>query len=169
MIDIDAIVYQVAQKYGQIIIEDVVRGIMGFHPSGMMDGFDVSHFEIPMSNGVSIRITASGWQFWMSEFGKGSDLSIHGDFGSKLNPWLNEYIASSIFNKERLPDFAILNRSTGQNLETIGNPDFMPFEGRHFLEMAIETYMPLMKVELLETLNIAIIWSIEIPTSIGGN
>ena len=150
--------------YANKIVEDVKKSISSLNVPAIQYGDADIDYTVSL-NGTKITITAGGWKFFMSEFGKGSLLD-------RNNPWLQEYIQSEIFNKAR-PDknYAILSRTSGANLEEkVGwqNPSFLPYEAQHFLDEAIDTYIPM----LIDDLTNAMIESIatklvkSIPTKI---
>lgn len=110
---------------------------------------------------ISFQVGAQHWNAFLDNYGTGSLMD-------KNNPWLQQYISSGYFNKERLehsmavvgrpageysiPDFkeghggttrVSKGRLKGQNLETkindrTGKPYFIPESPRHWLEKSIE-------------------------------
>ena len=97
----DEIFTGLVQYYANKIVEDAKKSIASLHvPAVDYGGADID-YAVSM-NGTKITITASGWRFFMSEFGKGSLLD-------RENPWLADYVASEMFNKMRVDkNYAIL-------------------------------------------------------------
>ncbi len=141
----DEIFTGLLQYYANKIVEDAKKSIASLHvPAVDYGGADIDY--VVSMNGTKITITASGWRFFMSEFGKGSLLD-------RENPWLADYVASEMFNKMRVDkNYAILSRVSGANLEAklgVSKPEYLPFDAQHFLEEAIETYIPEMLDDII--------------------
>ncbi|MCM0758512.1 hypothetical protein M7775_08000 [Sporomusa sphaeroides DSM 2875] len=116
---------------------------------------DIEFTTVIAFDKVISKISASGMKAHILEYGKGSLMD-------KDNPYLSEYMNSSLWNPNRR-DYDVSGRSKGwyrnadgelmysdgrakgRSLEHMRKPEFMPHEAMHIIETEIEAILPEIK------------------------
>lgn len=113
---------------------------------------------------VARAIVATGQKAWIAEYGKGSEM----DKSTSENPFLEDYLNSNIFNRERIGHaLAVVGRPRGTytdldgkehfsygtlkgvEIETwYGQPLMTPISGKHIIQHVLDDLMPQMQEEI---------------------
>ena len=154
MMELQSIIAGVIAKHCKVIESRVRARWQG--QSGIQGNAEIgSDFPIIIGNIVTATINAHGAKAWVSEFGRGSQMS-------QDNPYLNEYLRGDNFNQWRLHSsrMPIMGRSKGEykdidgntqystgkmqglDLERDGDPRFKPMLPQHIIKEEFEREYP---------------------------